>query len=75
MYSCSEKQCSHHVQVKAGHQVEYLKAWLAEQPDALEEGTYKLMFEEKELIDPLSFMDYPAIASAGRCTIEVVPKS
>ena len=58
------------VQVKAGHQVEYLKAWLKEQPDVGERGV-RLLHEGREMIDPLSFMDYPDIAGAGACTVTV----
>jgi hypothetical protein len=58
------------LQVKAGHQVEYLKAWLKDQPDA-PKGSIKLFYEGKEMIDPLSFMDYRTIADTGACTVSV----
>jgi hypothetical protein len=56
--------------VKAGHQVEYLKAWLGEQAD-IKKGHTKLLYNGKEMIDPLSFLDYADIAAAGKCTITV----
>jgi hypothetical protein len=56
--------------VKAGHQVEYLKAWLGEQPD-VKHGSFKLIYNGKEMIDPLSFMDYADIAEAGKCYVTV----
>lgn len=58
------------MQVKAGHQVEYLKAWLEEQPD-IKKGTIKLIYNGKEMIDPLSFMDYPDIDASGKCDVTV----
>jgi hypothetical protein len=70
-------QCAHNayhmfgLQVKAGHQVEYLKAWLGEQPDILQGSKVKLLYKDKEMIDPLSFMDYADIAAAGSCTVTV----
>lgn len=64
---CSVASC---VQVKGGHQVEYLKAWLKEQPDVGERGV-RLLYEGREMIDPLSFMDYSDIADAGTCTVTV----
>jgi hypothetical protein len=57
-------------QVKAGHQVEYLKAWLGEQLD-IKQGSFKLLYDGKEMIDPLSFMDYADIAEAGKCNVSV----
>lgn len=57
-------------QVKAGHQVEYLKAWIGEQPD-IAHGSVKLMYNGKEMIDPLSFLDYADIAKAGECVVDV----
>lgn len=58
------------MQVKAGHQVAYLKAWLHEH-EGLEPGTVRLMFEGKEMIDPLSLMDYPQIDASKQCKVSV----
>lgn len=58
------------LQVKAGHQVAYLKAWLHEH-EGLEPATVKLIFEGKEMIDPLSLMDYPQIDLTKQCKVVV----
>jgi hypothetical protein len=58
------------MQVRAGHQVEYLKAWLKGQSDA-PSGGIKLIYDGKEMIDPLSFLDYPSITEKGACTVSV----
>ena len=50
--------------------MEYLKAWLGEQPD-VKHGSFKLIYNGKEMIDPLSFMDYADIAEAGKCYVTV----
>lgn len=50
--------------------MEYLKAWLGEQAD-IKKGPTKLLYDGKEMIDPLSFLDYADIAAAGKCTITV----
>jgi hypothetical protein len=58
------------VQVKAGIQVAYLKAWLHEH-EGLEPGRVRLMFEGKEMIDPLSLIDYKSIESSKQCKVLV----
>jgi hypothetical protein len=61
------------LQVKAGHQVAYLKAWL-HQTEGLEPNAVRLMYDGKEMIDPLSLMDYPQIEASKQCNVLVQMK-
>lgn len=70
---CSCAATSHALawpQVRAGHQVSYLKAWL-HATEGLEQARVKLLHEGKELLDPLSFADYGHIISDASCAVEV----
>eukprot|EP00892_Ulva_mutabilis_P011714 jgi/Ulvmu1/8915/UM005_0006.1 len=60
-------------EVKAGHQVAYLKAWLHENR-GFEVDSIRLMYKGKEMIDPLSLMDYPEILTTRSCQVTVQQK-
>jgi hypothetical protein len=62
--------CFDSVQVKAGHQVAYLKAWLQD-IHGLKATSVKLLYNGKEMIDPLSLCDYPDVDASKRCDIVV----
>lgn len=63
--------CACGAQVKAGHQVAYLKALLQEE-DSLPSQSVKLIYQGRSMIDPLSLADYPGLtAGAAKHIIEV----
>lgn len=63
--------CACGAQVKAGHQVAYLKALLQEE-DSLPSQSVKLIYQGRSMMDPLSLADYPGLtAGAAKHIIEV----
>lgn len=51
----------------------YLKAWLYEN-HGLDAESVRLVYMGKEMIDPLSLMDYPDILSTRACHVTVESK-
>lgn len=48
----------------------YLKAWLYENK-GLDVDSIRLVYKGKEMIDPLSLMDYPDILTTRSCEVTV----
>lgn len=51
----------------------YLKAWLNEN-HGFEVESIRLIYKGKEMIDPLSLMDYPDILATRACEVTVESK-